>query len=154
MVVTRPDQQPENLFTGAIADMQTALNELKTGVQYVEPKLYDVSTSNTYDVSGSFSSSGSGNVVAQVIFTAQSVDSTPLLATFTPVIWMDNTTSPYVDMLTTNYGVSQNIQVSDDPTKVSYFVTIYTRSALSSSFWCKIYCWTSSPATLSIARTI
>jgi hypothetical protein len=154
MVATRLDQQTEYVFTGAIADMETDLNQLKSGVQYVEPKLYDLSTTNTYDISGTFTASSLNTLVVQLIITVQSTDSTPLLATFIPVVWMDNTTAPYVDVMTNAYAVTKNIQVSDDPTKVSYFINVITRNTISSGFWLKIYCYASSPGTMTITRTV
>lgn len=154
VATTRLDSQAENLFTGAITDMQTTLDELKTGAQFVEPKLYDLTTANTYDISGTFVAGVSNAIVVQLVITVQSSDSTPLLATFIPVVWMDNTTAPYVDKLTNAYGVNQNYQVSDDPTKVNYFINVTTRNTISSSYWLKVYCYASSPATMTITRTI
>lgn len=154
VATTRLDSQAENLFTGAITDMQTTLDQLKTGVQYVEPKLYDLTTANTYDISGTFVASTLNTVVVQLIITVQSTDSTPLVASFIPVVWMDNTTAPYVDQLTNAYAVRQNLQMSDDPTKVNYFINVITKNTISSSYWLKIYAYASSPATMTITRTI
>jgi hypothetical protein len=155
MVATRLDSQSEHLFTGAIADMQTDLDELKAGVQYVEPKLYDLSTANTYDLSGTFTASALNTTVIQIIITVQSTDGTPLLVSIVPTLWMDSTSSPYVDTLNaTAYGVNQSIQVSDDPTKAQYFVNISSRNNISGNFWAKVNAYASSPATMTIARTI
>lgn len=156
MVKTRVGQQPENNLVQQVKDLDTAIRELKTSPQFTEAKLYEYSSGNSYDLTGSLpSSSGGGQVLAVLVVTATSVDSSGFISTFTPELWIPNLSTPYHDTLTSDYEISYNQIITDDITKTQYWFTILASNAVSAStFYFKAHIYSTAPVTVTYARTV
>lgn len=156
MVVTRIDQQPANALVTTIKQVDDAVRELKTGVQYAEAKLYEYSSSNAYDLTGGLSSSaGANQLLALLVVTATSADAAAFISTFTPELWIPNTSTPYHDTLITDYEINYRQIITDDVTKTQYWFSISARNAVgSSTFYLKAHIYATVPVTVTYARVI
>ncbi|MGO4470328.1 hypothetical protein AB4Y95_00115 [Arthrobacter sp. M-10] len=155
-MTSRINQQTENTFITQISELDDGIRELKTGVQFTEAKLYEYSSGNAYDLSGSLgSSAGSNQVLALLLVTATSVDAASFLSAFTPELWIPNTSTPYHDTLVTDYQISYNKIITDDITKTQYWYQISARNAVSAStFYLKAHIYATVPVTVAYARLI
>jgi len=156
-MINRLDQQTENGLVTSISEIERSLNELKTGVQYVEARMYEYSSANSYDMTGSLASTSVANqVVGQLIVTATSVDGKPFISTFFPELWIPNMSTPYVDKITNTYLVKFSQIVTDDPTKTQYFINIGARNSgtAASTFYMKAHIYATAPVTVTYARNI
>ncbi|SIS11271.1 hypothetical protein [Williamsia sterculiae] len=156
MVKTRVGLLPENQLVETVNTMADNLRELRTSTQFVEAKLYEYSSAGTYDMTGTLSSSsGSNQTLALLIVTATSVDNGTFLSTFTPELWIPNLSTPYIDKLNTDYLVTFNQIITDDPTKTQYWLSISARKAVSSqSFYFKAHIYSTVPMTVTFERNL
>lgn len=162
MVMTRLQKQNHAIIPETMAAIEADLNELKTGVQYVDASLYNATTGNSVDLYGwadgtnssALTTTGS-TLFLEIVVTVTSQNGKPLLSTLTPVLWLDTQSQQYIDTLTNYCLVSWGEQVSSDPTVVRYWLNVSTRGAQTvTSWWFKAYCYTSAPATISFTRAI
>jgi hypothetical protein len=157
-MTSRINQQTENTLVTAITELEATVNELKAGVQYTEAKMYEYSSGNSYDMTGTFPTSSIGNqVAAQLLVTATSVDSKSFLSTFFPLIWIPNMAGPYYhDTTTSTFGFVYDKIVTDNSSVTQYWVNIVARptGTPGSTFYFKAYIYASAPVTVTFQRLI
>lgn len=155
-MTSRINQQAENKIFEDITNLEVSLRELKTGVQFTEARMYEYSSADPYDITGSLASSAGGNqALATIIVTATSTDGASFLSAFTPELWIPNMSTPYRDALNGNYQVIYNKIVTDDTTKMQYWFTIGARQAVSAStFYLKAHIYSTAPVTVTYARIV
>ncbi len=154
MVRTRINQLPENNLVATVNELDDELRELRVGRQFTEAKLYEYSSTNAYDITGTLGAASGGNqTLATVVVTATSVDNAAFLSTFTPELWIPNMSTPYIDTLANNYQVTYNQIITDDPTKTQYWLSISARRNVSAStFYFKAHVYSTVPMTVTFAR--
>ncbi|MDQ0825430.1 hypothetical protein QFZ60_001603 [Arthrobacter sp. B2I5] len=153
----RLNQQQENQIIQRVKNIDDGLRELKTGVQYAEAKMYEYSSGNSYDFSGSLPASTTPQqVVALLIVTATSVDNAAFISTFVPELWMPNMSTPYKDILTSAYYIQYNKIITDDVSKTQYYLSIVARASgtAASTFYLKARIYATVPVTVTYARQI
>jgi hypothetical protein len=156
MVKTRVANQQENSLIQQVKDLDTAIRELKTSPQFTEAKLYEYSSASSYDLTGSLpSSSGGGQLIAELIVTATSVDGSSFISTFTPELWIPNLSTPYHSTLVNDYLINYSQIITDDVTKTQYWFTIEADNAVSAStFYFKAHVYSTAPVTVTYARVV
>ncbi len=155
MIDSRVNKQPVTNLIKDVSDLDDAIRELKTAPQFTEAKLYDYSSTNAYDITGSLTVVGGTSTTATVVVTVTSVDSSSFIATVTPQLWMNTLTSQYHDNIISDFQVVSNQIITDDPTKMQFWITISTRRSTSGLvFYFKANVYSTAPVTLSYARTV
>jgi hypothetical protein len=139
-----------------IGELDDAIRELKTGVQFTEARMYEYSSGSVYDTSGALAASSGGNqTLATILITATSVDGGSFLSSFTPELWIPNMSTAYRDTLASNYQVIYNKIINDDVTKTQYWYTIGARKAVSAStFFLKAHIYATVPVTVTYTRIV
>lgn len=155
-MTSRINQQTENTFITQINELDDGIRELKTGVQFAEARMYEYSSGNAYDITGSLaSSSGANQILATILVTANSVDGASFLSAFTPELWIPDMSTSYHDTLASNYLIAYNKIITDDVTKTQYWYTIAARKAVSTStFYLKAHIYATVPVTVTYARIV
>lgn len=152
----RLENLPDRQFVERVKQLERTVEELKSGVQYVEAKMYEYSSGSSYDLTGSLAASaGGGAILARIIVTATSTDAAAFLSSFVPQLWIPDLVTPYEDKLTNNYGTTFNKIVTSDVTNTEFWINIYARNAVgASTFYFKARIYASAPVTVVFARTV
>ena len=151
----RLDQQPDETLLDTVRGIESDLRVLKTGAQYAEAKMFEYSSADAYDLSGSLPArSGGLALVASFTVTATSVDGVSFISGFVPQLWIPDTGPLYYDALTGPYFISYNQAVSADPSVIVYWYSIFANTTVAaSSFRFKARIYATAPITVTFART-